>query len=103
MNYMLNPMSSPIVNTLYLCPQNTILRFLEEEYCLEDLFTQVTREDLRRLNLKGGILCRIWNAIESHKRADSGKLGRGKNWVCFASLFLILFLEFLCRTTLHHI
>ena len=39
---------------------------------MEDLFTQVTREDLRRLNLKGGILCRIWNAIESHKRADSG-------------------------------
>ncbi|XP_014206497.1 mitogen-activated protein kinase kinase kinase 15 isoform X2 [Copidosoma floridanum] len=45
----------------------TIGRFIEEEYSLEDVLDYVTREDLRRLNLKGGIELRIWRAILKHR------------------------------------
>ncbi|KAM0736160.1 Mitogen-activated protein kinase kinase kinase 15 [Formica fusca] len=45
----------------------SIDRFLYEEYTLEDILCHVTRDDLRRLNLKGGIELRIWQAIQRHK------------------------------------
>ncbi|XP_029659588.1 mitogen-activated protein kinase kinase kinase 15 isoform X1 [Formica exsecta] len=45
----------------------SIDRFLYEEYTLEDILCHVTRDDLRRLNLRGGIELRIWQAIQRHK------------------------------------
>lgn len=45
----------------------SIDKFLYEEYTLEDILYHVTREDLRRLNLKGGIELRIWQAIQRHR------------------------------------
>ncbi|CAL1686023.1 unnamed protein product [Lasius platythorax] len=45
----------------------SIDRFLYEEYTLEDVLCHVTRDDLRRLNLRGGIELRIWQAILKHK------------------------------------
>ncbi|GAB1865602.1 mitogen-activated protein kinase kinase kinase [Camponotus japonicus] len=45
----------------------SIDRFLYEEYTLEDILYYVTRDDLRRLNLRGGIELRIWQAIQRYK------------------------------------
>ncbi|XP_011497787.1 PREDICTED: mitogen-activated protein kinase kinase kinase 15-like [Ceratosolen solmsi marchali] len=46
----------------------TIERFIQEEYKLEDILIYLTRDDLRRLNLKGGIELRIWKAIIAHRK-----------------------------------
>ncbi|KAL0108005.1 hypothetical protein PUN28_014935 [Cardiocondyla obscurior] len=43
--------------------ETSIERFLYEEYTLEDILRYITRDDLRRLNLRGGIELRIWQAI----------------------------------------
>ncbi|XP_025267909.1 mitogen-activated protein kinase kinase kinase 15 isoform X1 [Camponotus floridanus] len=45
----------------------SIDKFLYEEYTLEDILYHVTRDDLRRLNLRGGIELRIWQAIQKYK------------------------------------
>lgn len=45
------------------CDNATIRRIQEEEYTKQDLLDFVTREDLMRLNLRGGIVCRIWRKI----------------------------------------
>ncbi|XP_014475486.1 PREDICTED: mitogen-activated protein kinase kinase kinase 15 isoform X2 [Dinoponera quadriceps] len=45
----------------------SIDRFLYEEYTLEDVLDHITRDDLRRLNLRGGIEIRIWQAILRHR------------------------------------
>ncbi|VDO48717.1 unnamed protein product [Onchocerca flexuosa] len=45
------------------CDNNTIGRIQAEEYTKQDLLDFVTREDLMRLNLRGGIVCRIWRKI----------------------------------------
>ncbi|VDK73352.1 unnamed protein product [Onchocerca ochengi] len=45
------------------CDDNTVGRIQAEEYTKQDLFDFVTREDLMRLNLRGGIVCRIWRKI----------------------------------------
>ncbi|XP_029160402.1 LOW QUALITY PROTEIN: mitogen-activated protein kinase kinase kinase 15 [Nylanderia fulva] len=45
----------------------SIDRFTYEEYTLEDILHHVTRDDLRRLNLRGGIELRIWQAIMKYK------------------------------------
>ncbi|XP_062907111.1 mitogen-activated protein kinase kinase kinase 15 [Mobula hypostoma] len=41
----------------------TITRFCEEGYALSDLLKYVTKDDLRTLKLRGGTICRLWNAI----------------------------------------
>ncbi|EJW85726.1 hypothetical protein WUBG_03364 [Wuchereria bancrofti] len=45
------------------CDNATIRRIQEEEYTKQDLLDFVTREDLMRLNLRGGVVCRIWRKI----------------------------------------
>nr|XP_060609417.1 mitogen-activated protein kinase kinase kinase 5 isoform X1 [Anolis sagrei ordinatus] len=43
--------------------EETINRFLEEGYTLMDVLCYVTRDDLKCLRLRGGILCTLWKAI----------------------------------------
>ncbi|XP_042843133.1 mitogen-activated protein kinase kinase kinase 5 isoform X3 [Panthera tigris] len=43
--------------------EDTISRFLAEDYSLEDVLYYVTRDDLKCLRLRGGILCMLWKAI----------------------------------------
>ncbi|CAG2161540.1 unnamed protein product, partial [Oppiella nova] len=72
-----NPSLSPVFSnssTSTLIPCNKITanneesigKFVNEDYTLRDL-SSMTRQDLRRLNLKGGVELRIWRAIEDHK------------------------------------
>ncbi|XP_040483773.1 mitogen-activated protein kinase kinase kinase 5 isoform X1 [Ursus maritimus] len=43
--------------------EDTISRFLAEDYSLEDVLFYVTRDDLKCLRLRGGTLCTLWKAI----------------------------------------
>ncbi|XP_041328410.1 mitogen-activated protein kinase kinase kinase 15 isoform X2 [Pyrgilauda ruficollis] len=51
---------------------DTIKRFAEEDYTLSAVLNDITKEDLWYLQLRGGLRCRIWNAILNH-RQTSGK------------------------------
>uniref|UniRef100_A0A672Q9L1 mitogen-activated protein kinase kinase kinase n=1 Tax=Sinocyclocheilus grahami TaxID=75366 RepID=A0A672Q9L1_SINGR len=44
---------------------DTIDKFVEEDFTLNDILCDVTKEDLRCL--RGGALCRIWKAIQRHR------------------------------------
>ncbi|XP_042109452.1 mitogen-activated protein kinase kinase kinase 5 isoform X1 [Ovis aries] len=43
--------------------EDTISRFLAEDYSLMDVLYYVTRDDLKCLRLRGGMLCTLWKAI----------------------------------------
>nr|XP_058163525.1 mitogen-activated protein kinase kinase kinase 5 isoform X1 [Dasypus novemcinctus] len=43
--------------------EDTISRFLAEDYTLVDVLYYVTRDDLKCLRLRGGVLCSLWKAI----------------------------------------
>ncbi|KAM8809704.1 mitogen-activated protein kinase kinase kinase 5 [Eudromia elegans] len=43
--------------------EDTISRFLAEDYTLMDVLCYVTRDDLKCLRLRGGMLCTLWKAI----------------------------------------
>uniref|UniRef100_A0A8D2BHK8 Protein kinase domain-containing protein n=1 Tax=Sus scrofa TaxID=9823 RepID=A0A8D2BHK8_PIG len=43
--------------------EDTISRFLAEDYSLVDVLYYVTRDDLKCLRLRGGMLCALWKAI----------------------------------------
>ncbi|XP_074043772.1 mitogen-activated protein kinase kinase kinase 5 isoform X2 [Macrotis lagotis] len=43
--------------------EDTISRFLAEDYTLDDILCYVTRDDLKCLRLRGGMLCTLWKAI----------------------------------------
>lgn len=47
---------------------DAIERFTEEDYTLNDVLNDITKDDLRYLRLRGGLLCRIWNAILNHRK-----------------------------------
>ncbi|KAL0280973.1 UNVERIFIED_CONTAM: hypothetical protein PYX00_002114 [Menopon gallinae] len=47
--------------------QHTIDRIALEEYTLDDLLNHVTRADIRRMNLKGGVELRLWRGIMEHR------------------------------------
>ncbi|XP_048718457.1 mitogen-activated protein kinase kinase kinase 15 isoform X3 [Caretta caretta] len=47
---------------------DAIERFAEEDYALNDVLNSITKDDLRYLRLRGGLLCRIWNAILNHRK-----------------------------------
>ncbi|XP_061569010.1 mitogen-activated protein kinase kinase kinase 15 isoform X2 [Cololabis saira] len=49
---------------------NTMDKFVMEEYTLADVLNDVTKDDLRCLHLRGGILCRIWRAIQRHRERE---------------------------------
>ncbi|CAB1340355.1 unnamed protein product, partial [Coregonus sp. 'balchen'] len=42
-------------------------RILTEDYTLDDLLHYVTRDDLKSLRLRGGILCKLWKAITDYR------------------------------------
>ncbi|KAK7881629.1 hypothetical protein WMY93_030038 [Mugilogobius chulae] len=46
---------------------DTIDKFVLEDYTLADLLNDITRDDLRCLHLRGGVLCRVWRAIQRHR------------------------------------
>lgn len=46
---------------------DTIDKFVFEEFTLADILNDITRDDLRCLHLRGGVLCRIWRAIQRHR------------------------------------
>ncbi|XP_063226712.1 mitogen-activated protein kinase kinase kinase 15 isoform X2 [Bacillus rossius redtenbacheri] len=43
--------------------QGSVERFLMEEYTLNDVLLFVTREDLRRMGLRGGVELKVWRAV----------------------------------------
>uniref|UniRef100_A0A7N6F9C5 mitogen-activated protein kinase kinase kinase n=1 Tax=Anabas testudineus TaxID=64144 RepID=A0A7N6F9C5_ANATE len=49
---------------------DTIEKFVLEEYTLTDILKDVTKDDLRCLRLRGGVLCRIWRAIQRHRERE---------------------------------
>ncbi|XP_028997841.1 mitogen-activated protein kinase kinase kinase 5 [Betta splendens] len=52
---------------LYGADQDSIDRIQNEDYSLNDLLHHVTRDDLKSLRLRGGVLCRLWKAITDHR------------------------------------
>lgn len=68
------PPDEALVNWLRECrvDQESIERIIDEQYSLDDLLEYVSLEDLHNLQLKGGMIYRIWRAIHSH-RAKSKK------------------------------
>ncbi|KAM3602864.1 uncharacterized protein V6R79_012240 [Siganus canaliculatus] len=53
---------------LYGADQEAIDRILNEEYTLNDILHDVTRDDLKSLRLRGGILCKLWKAITDYRQ-----------------------------------
>ncbi|KAM8725752.1 mitogen-activated protein kinase kinase kinase 5 [Acanthopagrus schlegelii] len=53
---------------LYGADQDSIDRILNEEYTLSDILHDVTRDDLKSLRLRGGILCKLWKAITDYRQ-----------------------------------
>ncbi|XP_068197922.1 mitogen-activated protein kinase kinase kinase 5 isoform X2 [Antennarius striatus] len=53
---------------LYGADQDSIDRILDEEYTLNDILHDVTRDDLKGLRLRGGILCKLWKAITDYRQ-----------------------------------
>ncbi|KAM6953790.1 mitogen-activated protein kinase kinase kinase 15 [Aplochiton taeniatus] len=49
---------------------DTIDKFVMEEYTLADVLNDVTKDDLRYLCLRGGVLCRIWRGIQRHRERE---------------------------------
>ncbi|KAG3271757.1 hypothetical protein H1C71_029988, partial [Ictidomys tridecemlineatus] len=47
---------------------NTIEKIVEENYTLSDILNNITKEDLRCLRLRGGVLCRLWHAVSQYRR-----------------------------------
>ncbi|XP_003924162.1 mitogen-activated protein kinase kinase kinase 15 [Saimiri boliviensis] len=48
----------------------TIEKIIEEGYTLSDILNEITKEDLRYLRLRGGLLCRLWSAVSQYRRAQ---------------------------------
>uniref|UniRef100_A0A3Q2VMA8 mitogen-activated protein kinase kinase kinase n=1 Tax=Haplochromis burtoni TaxID=8153 RepID=A0A3Q2VMA8_HAPBU len=54
--------------TRYGADQDAIDRILNEEYTLYDILHDVTRDDLKSLRLRGGVLCKLWKAITDYRQ-----------------------------------
>nr|XP_033813198.1 mitogen-activated protein kinase kinase kinase 6 isoform X2 [Geotrypetes seraphini] len=51
--------------------ESTINTLLNHSFTLQDLLTCVTRNDLKYMGIRGGMVCRIWRAITEHRRSQS--------------------------------
>ncbi|KAA8580554.1 hypothetical protein FQN60_013512 [Etheostoma spectabile] len=49
---------------------DTIDKFVLEEYTLTDILNDITKDDLQCLRLRGGVICRIWRAIQRHRERE---------------------------------
>ncbi|XP_059901651.1 mitogen-activated protein kinase kinase kinase 15 isoform X1 [Gadus macrocephalus] len=49
---------------------DTLDKFVMEDYTLNNVLSDVSRDDLRALRLRGGVLCRIWRAIQRHRERE---------------------------------
>ncbi|KAH3726126.1 mitogen-activated protein kinase kinase kinase 5-like [Dreissena polymorpha] len=71
------PPDEALVNWLRQCAIDThaIEKIVSEQYTLEDLKELVTYEQLISLNIRGGMVCRVWRAIQTHRarRQSKGK------------------------------
>ncbi|XP_048064117.1 mitogen-activated protein kinase kinase kinase 5 isoform X2 [Megalobrama amblycephala] len=47
---------------------DSIQRIISEDYSLDDILHYVTRDDLKTLRLRGGVLCKLWSAITEHRK-----------------------------------
>ncbi|KAL3882967.1 hypothetical protein ACJMK2_029268 [Sinanodonta woodiana] len=54
----------------------SIDKIAAEQYTLDDLLEIITWEDLQKLNIKGGILCRVWRAIQANRNIKVKKSKR---------------------------
>ncbi|XP_053313287.1 mitogen-activated protein kinase kinase kinase 15 [Spea bombifrons] len=50
--------------------EDVMEQFIEEEYTLQDVLNEITKDDLRSLRLRGGHLCRIWRAILKYRKSQ---------------------------------
>uniref|UniRef100_H3BXD0 mitogen-activated protein kinase kinase kinase n=1 Tax=Tetraodon nigroviridis TaxID=99883 RepID=H3BXD0_TETNG len=53
---------------LHGADQEAVDRILDEEYTLSDILHDVTRDDLKSLSLRGGVLCKLWKAITEYRQ-----------------------------------
>uniref|UniRef100_S4P684 Protein kinase ASK1 n=5 Tax=Pararge aegeria TaxID=116150 RepID=S4P684_9NEOP len=52
-------------------PEEAAIALVCQSYTLPDLLQHVQREDIARLNLKGGIELRLWRAIVDHRMQNN--------------------------------
>uniref|UniRef100_A0A671SXJ8 mitogen-activated protein kinase kinase kinase n=1 Tax=Sinocyclocheilus anshuiensis TaxID=1608454 RepID=A0A671SXJ8_9TELE len=50
---------------------DSIERIISEDYSLDDILHYVTRDDLKTLRLRGGVLCKLWKAISEHRKTTA--------------------------------
>ncbi|XP_076023216.1 mitogen-activated protein kinase kinase kinase 5 [Genypterus blacodes] len=53
---------------LHGADQDSIDRIQNEEYTLNDILHDATRDDLKSLRLRGGTLCKLWKAITDYRQ-----------------------------------
>ncbi|XP_005871041.1 PREDICTED: mitogen-activated protein kinase kinase kinase 15 [Myotis brandtii] len=51
---------------------NTIEKIVKEGYKLSDILNDITKEDLRYLGLRGGLLCKLWSEVSQYRRQTQG-------------------------------
>ncbi|KAJ8355975.1 hypothetical protein SKAU_G00187690 [Synaphobranchus kaupii] len=56
---------------LHGADEDSVERILSEEFTLSDILHDVTRDDLKSLRLRGGILCKLWKAITDYREKPS--------------------------------
>ncbi|XP_045534733.1 mitogen-activated protein kinase kinase kinase 15 isoform X2 [Papilio machaon] len=57
-------------------PEKTVLALAAQGFTLNELLQYAQREDLAKLNLKGGIELRLWRAILEHRNQNANHLRR---------------------------
>ncbi|GCB76065.1 hypothetical protein scyTo_0016514, partial [Scyliorhinus torazame] len=53
--------------------QQTIDKIVSNGYTLHDLLIDVTRDDLKYVQIRGGMMCRLWAAISAHRKLEGEK------------------------------
>ncbi|KAI1897455.1 hypothetical protein AGOR_G00083460 [Albula goreensis] len=56
---------------LHGADEDSVEKILSEDYTLSDILHYVTRDDLKSLRLRGGILCKLWKAITDYREKPS--------------------------------
>ncbi|XP_028675568.2 mitogen-activated protein kinase kinase kinase 5 isoform X1 [Erpetoichthys calabaricus] len=56
--------------------EDTTTRLLAHEFTLQSLLFIATKDDLKYCGIRGGMLCRLWATIESHRKLHTKELSR---------------------------